>query len=174
MEKEKKILLTPEQISKRNLEIAKTISRDYGDRQITMIGVLKGCLVFMADLIRHIESPFTCDFVQVTTTFSHEEGEPIKKNIFFTSNFNVKDKDILVIEDILDTGITISYLMNHLKEENPHSLKVCVMLDKPTRRKVAIEADYVGFRVPDKYVFGYGLDYHEQERGLPYICYYEG
>jgi len=173
MEKEKKILLTAEQISNRNLELAKTISRDYGDRPITMIGVLKGCLVFMADLIRSLECPFTCDFVQVTTSLSKEEGGTIKKNIFFTSNFNVKDKDILVIEDILDTGITVSYLMNHLREENPRSLKVCVMLDKPTRRKVEIEADYVGFRVPDKHVFGYGLDYMERERGLPYICFYE-
>jgi len=173
MDREKKILLTSDQIRKRIEELAKHISSDYGSKQITLIGVLKGCLVFMADLIQHLKSPFTCDFVQVTTTMSHEEGEPIKKNIFFTSNFKVKDKDVLVLEDILDTGITVSYLINHLKEEHPRSIKVCVMLDKPTRRKVDINADYVGFQVPDKYVFGYGLDYNEKLRGLSYICYFE-
>jgi hypoxanthine phosphoribosyltransferase len=173
MERERKILLTTEQINKRTIELAKIISKDYTGREITLIGVLKGCLMFMADLIQHLECPFTCDFVQVTTSFSKEKGEPSKKNIFFTSNFTVKDKDVLVIEDILDTGITASYLMSHLKIEDPRSLKICVLLDKPTARRAEIEADYVGFEIPDKYIFGYGLDYNEHLRGLPYICYYE-
>jgi hypoxanthine phosphoribosyltransferase len=173
MEREKKILLTAEQIHTKVVEIAKIISKDYAGQDIVLVGVLKGCLIFMADLIQHLECPFTCDFVQVTTSFSKEEGEPDKKNIFFTSNFSIKDKDVLVIEDILDTGITASYLMNHLKLENPRSLKICVLLDKPTTRRAEIEADYVGFEVPDKYIFGYGLDYNEYFRGLPYICYFE-
>ena len=166
------VLYTEKDIKKRLGEIARQISEDYTDKEISVVGVLKGCFVFMADLVRELTVPLTCSFVQVHTR-EGEEGSLISKNILYTYKFEIKNKDVLLISDIVDTGVTLHYLMNHLKEMKPNSLKLCILLDKPEQRKVDIEADYVGFTIPNHYVFGYGLDYMERARDLPYISFYK-
>jgi len=114
----------------------------------------------------------TIDFVKMKTD-EEAMGESSKKIIIFDTEFDIRGKDVLVVEDILDTGVTLNYLLNHLKEEGPGTVRVCVLLDKPFKRKVDLSPDYVGFEIPDKYVFGYGLDYQERLRELPYIAYFD-
>ena len=166
------VLYTEKDIKKRVSELARQISEDYAGNEITVVGVLKGSFIFMADLVRELTIPLTCSFVQVYTR-EGEEGSLVSKNILYTYKFDIVGKDVLLISDIVDTGVTLSYLVNHLTEMKPSSLKVCILLDKPERRKVNMEADYVGFTIPNHYVFGYGLDYMERARDLAYISFYK-
>ena len=148
--------------------IANQISADYSGRELIVIGVLKGAFIFMADLIRAMSIPCKVDFVRVASYGAGQEssGKAVLTKDIETS---IKGRDILVVEDIVDTGLTLTYLVSWLKERNPQSLKVCAFLDKRKRRKVSFEADYVGFTIDDGFVVGYGLDFNEMYRFFPDI-----
>ena len=165
-EMSRKILFPRAAIQKRVQELASQISGDYVDRELVVIGILKGAFIFMADLIREISIPCKIDFVRVASygASSENSGKVIMTKDIETS---IKGRDILIVEDIVDTGLTLQYLIEWLKERNPHSLKICVFLDKRKRRKVSLEADYVGFTIDDGFVVGYGLDFNEQYRFFP-------
>jgi len=164
----KKILFPRNVIQKRVQEIACQISADYNGRELIVIGILKGAFIFMADLIRAMSIPCRVDFVRVA---SYGAGQERSGNTVLTKDIetSIKGRDILVVEDIIDTGLTLTYLVNWLKERNPQSLAVCAFLDKRKRRKVSFEADYVGFTIDDGFVVGYGLDFNEQARFLPEV-----
>ena len=165
----KEVLYTKEEIDKRVRELADIISSDYKEKDVIIIGVLKGAFIFMADLIRYLNVPCIVDFIRVASygsgTVSSGKIE-IKKDI----ETDIEGKDVLIIEDIIDTGLTMSFLMDKLKERNPHSLKVCVFLDKKHRREIELNADYVGFTMDEGFVVGYGLDFNEMDRFLADIC----
>lgn len=162
----KEILFSRETIERRVRELADGISKDYEGREVVMIGVLKGAFVFLADLIRDLRIPCVIDFVRLA---SYGSGTVSSGEIVITKDIEtpIQGRDVLIVEDIVDTGLTLSFLMEKLKEKNPRSLKVCVFLDKKERRKVPFEADYVGYDIPDRFVVGYGLDCNEQFRFLP-------
>ncbi len=164
------ILLSEKEIKARVEELAKQVSKDFGGNQLTIVGILKGSFIFVADLMRHLSGPVTCDFIRVSMTDSQHE---IPRELSYTTPFEPEGKHILVVEDILDTGITLDYLLNQLKARKPATLRVCVLLDKTEARKIEIKADYTGFEIPNKYVVGYGLDYGERYRELPYITWVE-
>ena len=162
----KEILFPRDVIGRRVQEIACQISADYSGRELIVIGVLKGAFIFMADLIRAMSITCKVDFVRVASYGAGQEssGKAVLTKDIETS---IKGRDILVVEDIIDTGLTLTYLVDWLKERNPQSLKVCAFLDKRKRRKVSFEADYVGFTIDDGFVVGYGLDFDEKARFLP-------
>ncbi len=164
----KEILFSRDVIQKRVRELAGQISKDYADRELIIIGILKGAFIFMADLIREISIPCRIDFTRLA---SYGEGSDSSGKVVMTKDIetSIKGKDILIVEDILDTGLTLQYLVGWLKERNPDSLKICVLLDKRKRRKVSFEADYVGFTIDDGFVVGYGLDFNEKYRFSPDI-----
>jgi len=162
----KQILFSRDEIQKRVREIASQISKDYAGRELVVIGILKGAFIFMADLVRELSVPCKVDFVRVA---SYGAGSESSGKVVMTKDIetSIKGRDILIVEDIVDSGLTLQYLVNWLKERSPHSLKICVFLDKRKRRKVSFEADYVGFTIDDGFVVGYGLDFDEQFRFLP-------
>jgi len=165
-EMSKKILFSRAAIQKRVQELGGQISGDYAGRELVVIGILKGAFIFMADLIREIRIPCNIDFIRVASydASSESSGKVVMTKDIETS---IKGRDILIVEDIVDTGLTLQYLVRWLKERNPNSLKICVFLDKRKRRKVSFEADYVGFTIDDGFVVGYGLDFNEQYRFFP-------
>jgi hypoxanthine phosphoribosyltransferase len=164
----KEILFPRDAIQKRVRELAGQISKDYADRELIIIGILKGAFIFMADLIREISIPCRIDFTRLA---SYGDGSDSSGKVVMTKDIetSIKGRDILIVEDILDTGLTLQYLVGWLKERNPDSLKICVLLDKRKRRKVSFEADYVGFTIDDGFVVGYGLDFNEKYRFSPDI-----
>ncbi len=164
----RKILFPKETIQKRVRELANQISKDYAGKELILIGVLKGAFIFMADLIREINIPCRVDFARLA---SYGAGSESSGKVVLTKDIetSIKDKDILIVEDILDTGLTMQYFVEWLKERNPKSLNTCVFLDKRKRRKVPLEADYVGFTIDDGFVVGYGLDFNEMYRFSPDI-----
>jgi hypoxanthine phosphoribosyltransferase len=169
MDKMRKEILFPRDIIQRRVqEIAGQISTDYKGHELIVIGILKGAFIFMADLIRAMSIPCKVDFVRVA---SYGAGSESSGRVVMTKDIetSVKGRDILIVEDIVDTGLTLTYLVNWLKERNPQSLKVCAFLDKRKRRKVSFEADYVGFTMDDGFVVGYGLDFNEEARFLPEV-----
>jgi hypoxanthine phosphoribosyltransferase len=155
-------------IQKRVQEMADQISKDYAGSDLVIIGILKGAFIFMADLIRMMNVPCKVDFVRVA---SYGAGAESSGKVVMTKDIetSIRGCDILIVEDIVDTGLTLQYLAGWLKERNPRSLKVCAFLDKRKRRKVSFEADYVGFTIDDGFVVGYGLDFNEQYRFLPEV-----
>jgi hypoxanthine phosphoribosyltransferase len=164
----KEILFPRDVIQRRVQELAHQISIDYNGHELIVIGILKGAFIFMADLIRAMSIPCKVDFVRVA---SYGAGSESSGKVVMTKDIetSIKGRDILIVEDIVDTGLTLTYLVNWLKERNPQSLKVCTFLDKRKRRKVPFEADYVGFTLDDGFVIGYGLDFNEQARFLPEV-----
>ena len=164
----KKVLYTREAISRRVAELAEEISRDYRGREPVLIGVLKGAFIFMADLIRCLKVPCVIDFVRVA---SYGSGSTSSGNVIIKKDIetDITGKDVLIIEDIVDTGITMRFLVERLKEKNPRSLKVCAFIDKRARREVEFEADYVGFTMEDGFIVGYGLDFDEKSRFHPEV-----
>lgn len=162
------ILFTAEQIQEIVERIGKQISEDYADKDLIMISVLKGSLMFMADLMRSVTIPCSIDFLSVT---SYGSGTTTTGEVRILKDLDItlEGKDVLVVEDILDSGMTLSFLLKSLQARNPRSIRLCTLLDKPERRRVDIKADYVGVQVPDKFIVGYGLDYAEKYRNLPYI-----
>jgi len=171
--RKRKILFTKEVIEKRVCELAETISRDYEGGELIVIGVLKGAFVFMADLIRCLSIPCFIDFVKMG---SYGAGSVSSGKVVMTKDIDIsiERKDVLIAEDIVDTGLTLSSLVNLFRERNPRSVKVCALLDKRQRREVPFEADYVGFTIEDGFVVGYGIDFNEKFRYLPEIYIIEG
>ncbi|HAK59785.1 MAG TPA: hypoxanthine phosphoribosyltransferase [Nitrospiraceae bacterium] len=163
-----KPLFTSEEIQRKVHELGVRISEDYADRDLLIVGVLKGALFFMSDLLRALRISVRMDFMHCTSSASKGQGRPVR--ILSDIKEDIQGKDILLVEDIMDSGVTIDFIKQTLVERGPASLKVCVLLDKVDRRQVEIEADYAGFRIPNKYVVGYGLDYRERYRNLPYIA----
>ena len=164
-----KPLFTAEEIQRKIQEIGSRVSKDYADKDVIAVGVLKGALFFMSDLLRSLKISVSMDFIHCTSSSANGiSGNPVQ--MLCDMKANIKGKDVLLIEDIMDSGVTIDYLKKMLLAREPASLKVCALLDKSGRRKVEIEADYAGFRIPNKYVVGYGLDYKDRYRNLPYIA----
>ncbi len=166
------VLLTRDQIARRVQELAGQISADYAGRELLVVGVLKGAWVFVADLVRQLTLPVTVDFMMVS---SYGLGTcstgTVKTALDLKSP--VEGRDVLLVDDILDSGLTLSHIVDALQQRKPRSLKVAVLLDKPERHCAEVEADYIGFTIPNKFVVGYGVDYAERFRNLPYIGYIE-
>ena len=163
-----KILISRDEIAKAIDRLVCEIKRDYQGKQPLLIGVLKGSFVFMADLIRQLDLPLELDFIRLSSYGAARESSG-KVKVIQGVKAPVKGRDILVVEDIVDTGITISFLLDYLRKKKPTSLKLCVLTDKPSRRRVPVPIDYLGFTVPDKFIAGYGLDFDEKFRNLPDI-----
>lgn len=165
----KKVLVTREQIEKRVKELGKEIRRDYGDEPITMVCTLRGATLFFADLVREIPGDVEIDFLACS---SYGAGTTSSGEVNMQKDLSspIEGKNVIVVEDIIDTGTTLYYLKKLLETRNPKSLKVCSFLDKPSRRKVQFEGDYIGFEIENEYVVGYGLDYNQKMRNLPEVC----
>ena len=163
-----KVLLSEEEIAAKVQEIGAQISKDYADKNLLLVSVLKGSVVFMADLMRAITVNAAIDFMSVSSYGSGVKTSGEVK-IIKDLDIDLKDRDLLIVEDILDSGMTLSYIKEMLKQRGTKSIKICTLLDKPERRKADITPDYVGFTVPDEFVVGYGLDYDEKYRNLPYV-----
>jgi len=165
-----RILLTEAQIKERIRELGRQITRDYNARPLHLVGVLKGSVVFMTDLMRQIDLPLTIDFLAISSYGAGTKTSGVVQLIKDLSN-PVEGKDILIVEDILDSGLTLSYITETMKTKDAASVKVCTLLNKPDRRSpsVNVQADYEGFIIPDEFVVGYGLDYNEKYRNLPFI-----
>ena len=166
------VLLTKEQIANRVRELAEQISADFAGRELLVIGVLKGSWIFLADLVRLITVPVTVDFMMASSYGAGTDSSGEVK-IVLDLKAPVEDRDILVVDDILDSGLTLRQIVDNLMLRRPRSLKVVVLMDKPDRRRIDIKADYVGFKIPNKFVVGYGVDYAERFRNLPYVGYIE-
>ena len=163
-------LISEAEVRKRVKELAQKISTDYTGREPLLIGILKGAWVFMADLVRYLTIPVKCDFLAVSSYGASTQTSGIIK-ITTDLQSSIANQDVLLIEDILDSGLTLKYIIDTLKRRNPRTIKTCVLLDKPERHQIEIKIDYLGFTVPNKFVVGYGIDYNEQYRHLPYIAY---
>ncbi len=163
-----KPLFTREEIQRKIQELGNRVSSEYADKDLIVVGILKGALFFMSDLLRSLRISVRMDFIHCTSSSKSPDGQPV--HILADMKENVKGQHVLLLEDIMDSGVTIDFLKKRLVAQDPASLKVCVLLDKPDRRKVAIEADFAGFRIPNKYVVGYGLDFQDRYRNLPYIA----
>jgi len=163
-----KILISRDQIAEAVTRLALEINTDYQGKHPLLISVLKGSFVFMADLMRQLDLPLELDFVRLASYGAARESSG-EVRIIQGVKTPVKGRDVLVVEDIVDTGITICFLLGYLKKKRPASLKLCVLADKPSRRKVPVPIHYRGFTVPDKFIVGYGLDFDEQFRNLPHI-----
>jgi hypoxanthine phosphoribosyltransferase len=162
-------MITEEQISQKVKELGKAISFDYRDKNLLLIAILKGSVVFLADLIRSISLPLHIDFMAVSSYGTSTATSGVVR-ILKDLEAEIEGKDVLIVEDIVDTGLTLCYLKENLYSRGPASLKVCTFLDKPSRRKVTIVPDYNGYEIPDEFVVGYGLDCNEEFRNLPYIA----
>lgn len=178
--KEPKVLLRRDKIAKRVDEMAAEITRDFSGQSIIFVGVLKGAAIFLADLSRAVKLEATFDFIGVSSYGNrpspHQElksGWDSTGEVRLTKDVDqsMKGKNVILVEDILDTGLTLTYLKKLLEAHQPRSLKIAALLDKPSRRKLPLEGDYVGFKIPDEFVVGYGLDYAERYRNLPDICF---
>ena len=163
------VLYSQEELAARVSELGKRISADYNGENLLMVSVLKGSVVFMADLMRAIDIPCAIDFMCVSSYGSGTKTSGVVNIIKDLSVKNVDDYHLLIVEDILDSGKTQHYLKKVLQARNPKSIRLCTLLDKPERREADVKADYIGFTVPDEFVVGYGLDYDEKYRNLPYI-----
>jgi hypoxanthine phosphoribosyltransferase len=163
------ILVQPDELQHRVRELGKEISRDYAGRDLLLIGVLKGAVFFLADLMRHIEIPCEVDFMAVSSYGSSTDSSGVVR-ILKDLDAPLEGRDVLIVEDIVDSGLTLQYLMRTLQTRGPASLEVCALLTKPERRKVEMPARYVGFEIPDRFAIGYGLDYAERYRNLPYVA----
>ncbi len=161
-------LLGAEEIDQRVRELAARITEDYRGKDPVMVGVLKGAFVMMADLSRYIDLPLEMDFIAVSS-YGKETASSGVVRIVKDLDLDIEGRHVLLVEDIVDTGLTLNYLMNTLRTRNPASLEVCVLLNKPEARQVEMEVKYSGFDIPDRFVVGYGLDFAERFRHLPYI-----
>ncbi|HHY47072.1 MAG TPA: hypoxanthine phosphoribosyltransferase [Firmicutes bacterium] len=163
------VLIREEDIQRRVRELGEQISRDYRGQDLVVVGILKGALVFMADLVRCIDIPLSMDFVAVSSYGMATKTTGVVR-ILKDLDAPIEGRHVLIVEDIMDTGLTLHYLLENLRARKPLSLKICTLLDKPSRRKVDIVSDYNGFQIPDKFVVGYGLDFGEKYRNLRSVC----
>lgn len=162
------VLLSEEAVDKRIQELGDSISQDYAGSQVHLICVLKGGVFFTCELAKRITVPVSMDFMSVSSYGDDTKSSGVVK-IIKDLDDSIENKDVLVVEDIIDSGRTLSYLLDNLRNRNPRSLKLCTLLDKPERRVTEVKVDYTGFEIPDKFVVGYGLDFRQQYRNLPYI-----
>jgi len=169
---ERHTFFTREQIESTVNRLAVEIAQDYRDINPILVGILKGVFIFIADLVRCLDFPLEVEFIHLSSYGSGRQTSDRVKVVQRLS-YPIKDRHVLVIEDIIDTGITAAFLMDYLEKEKPASLKLCTLLDKPSRRRKLLKIDYLGFTVPDKFLVGNGLDYDEKYRNLPDICYLE-
>ena len=168
MDKERRILFSAEEINKRNIELGEEISKDYENEKIVVISLLRGSFIFASDLVRNIKVPVEIDFL-TTSSYGNMEETSGKVNIVTDIRSNIEGRNVLIVDDIMDSGYTMQYVIKHLEKNNPKNIKVCVMLDKPSRRKVELKPDYIGFTIPDVFIVGYGLNYGNYYRNIPYI-----
>ncbi len=163
------VLFTVEEIAATVKRLADEIRRDYLDKNPVLIGVLKGSFVFLADLVRQLNFPLQIEFAQLSS-YGHDRESAGKIKVVKDIKGDIKGRHVLVVEDIIDTGLTADFLLKHLKKKQPASLKLCSLTDKPSRTQVKIDIDYLGMTVPDKFIVGYGIDWDEKFRYLPDIC----
>lgn len=166
------ILYTEKDIQKRAKELGKQITKDYEGEELILLGTLKGAVMWMSELMKYIELDTRVDFVSASSYGSSTTSKGVVK-ITKDIDMDIYNKNVLIIEDIVDTGYTLRYLKEYLADRNPKSVKICTMLDKPSRRKEKLTADYIGFEVEDLFIIGYGLDFDQKYRNLPYISYLE-
>jgi hypoxanthine phosphoribosyltransferase len=166
------ILVQRDDLAHRVKELAEEISRDYADRQVLLVGVLKGAIFFLSDLMRHLEVDCEVDFMAVSSYGSSTDSSGVVR-ILKDLDAAIEDRHVLIVEDIVDSGLTLSYLFRMLRNRHPASLEVCALLTKPDRREVDMPIKYVGFEIPNRFAIGYGLDYAERYRNLPYVAVLE-
>lgn len=166
-----KVLINNSKLEKRIEELAKQIEKDYVGKDIVFIGILKGSVMFMTQLAKSIKNNVELEFMDVSSYEGTESTGTVKINKDIRNS--IEGKDVIIVEDIIDTGRTLTYLMDYLKGKNPNSIKIATMLSKPSRRIKELDVNYIGFAIDDKFVIGYGLDYNEKYRNLPYIGYIE-
>jgi len=162
------VLLNEEQIHTRVRELGEQISRDYAGKEVLIVGILKGAFVFCADLLRALSVPVQVDFMAVSSYGASTESSGVLR-ILKDLDASVTGRHVLLVEDIVDTGLTLRYLREYLERQGPASLRICTLLDKPARRQTPVTVEYVGFQIPDEFIVGYGIDYAENYRSLPYI-----
>ncbi len=167
------VLVSAEDLQRRVAELGAEISRDYAGRRLLLVGVLKGAVFFLSDLMRYIDVPVEVDFMAVASYGSATDSSGVVR-ILKDLDAAIEDRDVLIVEDIVDSGLTLQYLLRNLGSRNPRSLEVCALLTKPERRKVDLPTRYVGFEIPDRFVVGYGLDYAERHRNLPFVAVLDG
>lgn len=164
-----RVLISKEQLEKQAYELGNRISKDYEGKELVIIGVLKGGVIFLADLARNITIPCDLDFISVSSYGASTKSSGVVK-INKDVDINILGKHVLIVEDIIDTGLTLNHLVELLKTRGPLSVKICAALDKPSRRKVDVQVEYKGFEIPDEFVIGYGLDYAGKYRNIPEVC----
>jgi hypoxanthine phosphoribosyltransferase len=162
------VLIEEDALARRITELADEVSSDYVGRDLLLIGVLKGAVFFMADLMRQITVPCEVDFMAISSYGGSTDSSGVVR-ILKDLDINIRDRDVLVVEDIIDSGLTLQYLMRNLRSREPASLEVCALMTKPARREIEIPVRYVGFEIPNRFVIGYGLDFAERYRNLPYV-----
>ena len=162
------VLISEEEVAKRICEIAAQISKDYEGRQVHMICILKGGVFFMTELSKHVTVPCSLDFMAISS-YGDETVSSGRMKLSKDLDNSIEGKDVLIVEDIIDSGNTLHYLTGILQQRKPNSIRLCTLLDKPSRREVEVPVDYTGFTIPDAFVVGYGLDYQQRYRNLPYI-----
>jgi hypoxanthine phosphoribosyltransferase len=163
------VLVSEQDLQRRVAELGAEINRDYQGRDVVMIGVLKGAVLFVADLMRELTVPCEVDFMAVSSYGSATDSSGVVR-ILKDLDASIEDRDVLIVEDIIDSGLTLQYLVRSLKARNPRSLEVCALLTKPERRRVDVPIRYVGFEIPDRFVIGYGLDHAQHYRNLRYVA----
>jgi hypoxanthine phosphoribosyltransferase len=166
-------MITEEEIKKRVIELGKEISKNFADRKVHLICVLRGAAFFMCELAKYITVPVSIDFMCLSSYGDATESSGVVR-IAKDLDDSIEGKDVLIVEDIIDSGRTLHYLMDVLRRRNPASITLCTLLDKPERREVEVSVDYIGFSIPDEFVVGYGLDYAQRYRNLPFIGVVEG
>jgi hypoxanthine phosphoribosyltransferase len=166
------VLVSADEVQRRVAELGEEISRDYAGRSLLLVGVLKGAVFFLSDLMRYIEVPVEVDFMAVASYGSATDSSGVVR-ILKDLDGAIEGRDVLIVEDIVDSGLTLQYLMRNLGSRNPRTLEVCALLTKPERRKVDLPTRYVGFEIPNRFVVGYGLDYVERHRNLPFVAVLE-
>ena len=162
------VLIDQDTLAGRVAELGAEVSADYEGRDLLLIGVLKGAVFFMADLMRHLTIPCEIDFMAISSYGDSTDSSGVVR-ILKDLDINIEGRDVLVVEDIIDSGLTLSYLIRNLESREPSSLEVCALLTKPSRREIDVPVRYVGFEIPNKFVVGYGLDFAERYRNLPYV-----
>lgn len=165
----KSVLYSEELLASKVAELGARITKDYSGKELLVIGVLKGANIFMSDLVRKIDIPVQLDFIAASSYGSSTESSGVVR-ILKDLDYSIEGKNVLIVEDIIDSGLTLHYLLDNFSSRKPESLAVCTLLDKPERRKVDIDVQYSGFDIPDEFIVGYGIDYAENYRNLPYIA----
>lgn len=170
---ELRVLFNRQEIEAAVRRLASEISQDYHHKNPVLLSILRGSFVFLADLIRHLDFPLEVDFIELSSYGSSTQTSG-KIKVVKKPETPVRDRNVLIVEDIVDTGLTTDFLIKYLKRQKPASVRLCALTDKPTRREVPVKIDYIGFTVPNKFLVGYGLDANQKFRNLPDICYLEG